>query len=183
MERLVFDRRPLRHPAHLPGMAERTITVGSSAKELRMIGWRVGWIVAPEWLLPDLAAVSLANVVTPVGVAQEAVATALERSESSMASYVDQLQARRDAVLDQLRGLPVGVPSGGWSLLMRVSDVGLDGDTMSERLLHQGVCATSMRGWGVSHGEQYVRFVFSNEPVERLKMLGSRVRRALSTRA
>jgi len=183
MERLVFDRRPLRHPAHLPGMAERTITVGSSAKELRMIGWRVGWIVAPEWLLPDLAAVSLANVVTPVGIAQEAVATALERSESSMASYVDQLQARRDAVLDQLRGLPVGVPSGGWSLLMRVSDVGLDGDTMSERLLHQGVCATSMRGWGVSHGEQYVRFVFSNEPVERLKMLGSRVRRALSTRA
>ena len=51
------------HPAGLPGMAERTMTVGSSAKELRMIGWRVGWIVAPESYMPDLVAVSLANVV------------------------------------------------------------------------------------------------------------------------
>jgi N-succinyldiaminopimelate aminotransferase len=32
MERLVFDGRPVIHPAALPGMAERTITVGSSAK-------------------------------------------------------------------------------------------------------------------------------------------------------
>jgi aspartate/methionine/tyrosine aminotransferase len=183
MERLVFDRRPLVHPASLPGMAERTITVGSSAKELRMIGWRVGWIVAPEAMIPDLAAVSFANVVTPVGVAQDAVATALERSRSTIGEYVDQLQARRDAVLDQLRDFPVGVPAGGWSLLMRVSDFGIDGDTMSERLLHHGVCATSMRGWGVTHGEQYVRFVFSNEPVERLTMLGHRVRRAIATRA
>jgi aspartate/methionine/tyrosine aminotransferase len=180
MERLLFDRRRIFHPARLPGMAERTITVGSSAKELRMIGWRVGWIVAPEWLRPDLAAVSVANVVTPVGIAQAAVAAALERSESSIAGYVDLLQARRDVVLDQLRGFPVGVPGGGWSLLMRVSDFGIDGDTMSERLLDHGVCATSMRGWGVAHGEQYVRFVFSNEPVERLKLLGDRVRRALA---
>ena len=56
MERLVFDGRPVIHPAGLPGMAERTITIGSSAKELRMIGWRVGWIVAPESFLPDLVA-------------------------------------------------------------------------------------------------------------------------------
>jgi len=182
MERLVFDRRPLVHPASLPGMAERTITIGSSAKELRMIGWRVGWIVAPEVMIPDLAAVSLANVVTPVGVAQDAVATALERSPSTIGEYVDQLQARRDTVLDELRELPFGLPAGGWSLLMRVSDFGIDGDTMSERLLHQGVCATSMHGWGVTHGEQYVRFVFSNEPVERLNLLGDRVRRALDMR-
>jgi hypothetical protein len=50
---------------------------------------------------------------------------------------------------------------------------------MSERLLGQSVCATSMRGWGIAHGDQYVRFVFSNEPVERLKLLGDRVKRAL----
>ena len=63
----------------LPGMAERTVTVGRASKELRMIGWRVGWTVAPEALLPDLVAVSLANVVVPVGIAQDAAATALEQ--------------------------------------------------------------------------------------------------------
>lgn len=179
MERLVFDDRPVLHPAGLPGMAERTITVGSCAKELRMIGWRVGWIVAPEALMPDLVAVSLANVVVPVGIGQDAVATSLERSATTLPDYVGELQARRDCVLAELRGLPVGVPGGGWSLLLRVADFGLDGAAMSERLLGQGVCATAMAGWGEAHGAQYIRFVYANEPVERLAGLGERVRAAL----
>ncbi len=179
MERLVFDRRPVLHPAGLPGMADRTITVGSSAKELRMIGWRVGWIVAPDAFMPDLVAVSLANVVVPVGIGQDAVATALENSATTLTPYVDELQARRDCVLEELRGLLVGVPGGGWSLLLRVSDFGLDGAAMSERLLEQGVCATAMAGWGETHGAQYIRFVYANEPVERLRGLGDRVRAAL----
>jgi N-succinyldiaminopimelate aminotransferase len=179
MERLVFDGRPVIHPAGLPAMAERTITIGSSAKELRLIGWRVGWIVAPESYLPDLVAVSLANVVVPVGIAQDAVAIALERSHT-LPDYVGELQARRDTVLAELDGLPVGIPGGGWSLLLRVSDYGIDGATMSERLLQHGVCATAMTGWGMTHGAQYIRFVFANEPVRRLKLLGSRVRAALA---
>jgi aspartate/methionine/tyrosine aminotransferase len=89
------------------------------------------------------------------------------------------LCARRDAVIRQLEGLPVGVPGGGWSLLMRVSDFGIDGETMSRRLLDQGVCATAMTGWGAEHGAQYIRFVFANEPVERLMLLGTRVRATL----
>jgi len=179
MERLVFDDRPIIHPAGLPGMAERTITIGSSAKELRMIGWRVGWIVAPESYLPDIIAVSLANVVVPVGIAQDAVAIALERSHHSIAPYVAELQARRDAVVEQLAGLPVGVPDGGWSLLLRVSDFGIDGEIMARNLLDQGVCATAMTGWGETHSAQYIRFVFANEPVARLETLGDRVRAAL----
>jgi aspartate/methionine/tyrosine aminotransferase len=160
-------------------MFERTVTVGSSAKELRMIGWRVGWIVGPEDLISDIAAVSMANVVVPVGIAQEAVAVALDRSSETMAPYVAELQARRDLVIAELDGLPVGVPAGGWSLLLRVSDFGLDGRTASRRLLEQGVCATAMDGWGEVHGSQYIRFVFSNESVERLKGLGAKVRKAL----
>jgi aspartate/methionine/tyrosine aminotransferase len=179
MERLLFDGRELIHPAGLPGMAERTITVGSSAKELRMIGWRVGWTVAPESYMPDLVAVSLANVVVPVGIAQDAVATALAQSPRTLAPYVAELERRRDTLLDELRGLPVGVPAGGWSMLLRASDFGIDGQTLSERLLKARVCATAMQGWGETHGAQYLRFVFSNEPVERLRGLGDKVRAAL----
>jgi len=179
MERLLFDGRQVIHPAGLPGMAERTITVGSSAKELRMIGWRVGWTVAPESYMPDLVAVSLANVVVPVGIAQDAVATALAQSPRTLAPYVAELERRRDTLLDELRGLPVGVPSGGWSMLLRASDFGIDGQTLSERLLKARVCATAMQGWGETHGAQYLRFVFSNEPVERLRGLGDKVRAAL----
>jgi N-succinyldiaminopimelate aminotransferase len=179
MERLVFDGRQVIHPASLPHMASRTISVGSSAKELRMIGWRVGWIVAPEELIPDIVAVSLANVVAPVGIAQDAVATALQNSDGSMDGYVAELEARRNTVMRQLDGLPFGVPDGGWSLLLRVSDFGVDGEAMSRRLLEHGVCATTMAGWGETHGAQYIRFVFANEPVSRLELLGARVRKAL----
>lgn len=180
MERLVFDGCQVLHPANLPGMAERTITIGSSAKELRMIGWRVGWIVAPESYIPDLVAVSLANVVVPVGIGQDAAAIALERSQDTLPPYLTELQTRRDTVVQELAGLPFGLPKGGWSMLLRVSDFGLDGRAMSERLLEQGVCATPMVGWGETHGGQYIRFVYANEPVPRLKGLGSKVRAALS---
>ena len=179
MERLLFDGRAAIHPAGLPGMAERTITVGSASKELRLIGWRVGWIVAPEAFVPDLVAVSLANVVVPVGIAQDAAAVALERSGDDLPGYVAELERRRDTLLRELEGLPVGVPAGGWSLLMRVSDFGLDGAAMSARLLGAGVAATGMAGWGEAHGAQYIRFVFSNEPAPRLRVLRARVDRAL----
>ena len=179
MERLLFDDRAVLHPAGRPGMAERTITVGSSAKELRMIGWRVGWVVAPESIIPDLVAVSLANVVVPVGIAQDAAALALERSVTTLPPYVAELQARRDAMIAELAGLPFGLPLGGWSMLLRVSDFGIDGATMSERLLADGVCATAMAGWGEQHGSQYIRFVYANEPVPRLTGLGAKVRAAL----
>jgi N-succinyldiaminopimelate aminotransferase len=179
MERLVFDGRSIQHPANLPGMAERTITVGSSAKELRMIGWRVGWIVAPEAYVPDLVAVSLANVVVPVGIGQDAAAVALERSRSTLEPYISELQLRRDIVVEELGGLPFGLPAGGWSMLLRVSDFGIDGATMSDRLLKQRVCATAMAGWGLEHGHQYIRFVYANEPATRLKGLGAKVRAAL----
>ncbi|KAH0594063.1 hypothetical protein MHUMG1_08386 [Metarhizium humberi] len=179
MERLVFDGRRVTHPAGLPGMQERTITIGSSAKELRMIGWRVGWIVGPQEVMKDVALVSMANVVVPVGIGQDAVAIALERSQTTLGGYIQELEARRDKVVSELEGLPVGIPAGGWSLLLRVSDYGLTGQAACEKLLQQGVCATGMRGWGLQHGHQYVRFVFSNEPVSRLHGLGAKVRAAL----
>jgi aspartate/methionine/tyrosine aminotransferase len=179
MERLLFDGRQVIHPAGLPGMADRTITVGAASKELRMIGWRVGWTVAPDWLIPDLVAVALGNVVVPVGIAQSAAAVALARSRETLPAYVSELQRRRDVVAEELRGLPFGLPAGGWSMLLRVADFGLDGASMSERLLDHGVCATGMAGWGNEHGADYIRFVFANEPVERLRGLGMRVRGAL----
>jgi len=180
MERLLFDGRSVCHPAGFPGMRDRTITIGSASKELRMIGWRVGWIVGPASLIPDIAAVSIANCVAPVGIAQDAVATALEDSRHSIAAYAGALQRRRDLLLEELRGLPVGVPGGGWSMLMRVSDFGIDGAQMSTRLLDVGIAATAMNGWGQMHGAQYIRFVYSNEPVERLRGVGDKVRRALA---
>ena len=65
MEGIVFDGAPVRHPAALDGMAERTITIGSVSMEWRMIGWRIGWLAGPPAIAPDLAVVHIYNGLTP----------------------------------------------------------------------------------------------------------------------
>src|SRR5439155_9740755 len=134
----------------------------------------------PEDYMPDIIAVSIGYVVVPVRIAQEAVAVALERSSRTLADYIGELQHRRDKMMQQLEGLPFGVPLGGWSMLLRVSDFGMDGETASTRLLSEGVCATGMQGWGGDLSAQYIRFVFANEPLHRLEKLGDRVRATLA---
>jgi len=180
MERILYDGRPVIHPASLRGMDEHVITVGSASKELRMIGWRVGWIVAPERIMSDIALVSMANVVVPVGIAQEAATVALESGDQNVASAVLEWQRRRDAMLIELDGLPAVRPAGGWSLLLNASRLGMTGADLSRLLIEKAnVAATSMDGWGDVNGSQFLRFVFSNEPVERIRGVGGRIRAAL----
>jgi len=181
MERILYDGRPYLHPAGLPGMAERTLTVGSVSKEYRMIGWRVGWVVGPEAIMADVAKVGIYNVVTPVGITQGAAAAALSTSESELAAAVAEWQRRRDWIIEELRGEPLIPAAGGWSMLLDVGARGFDSFTASDRLLGRGkIAATPMRHWGCINGDQFVRFVFSNEPVSRLAGIGERVRAALT---
>lgn len=180
MERILFDGRRVIHPAGLEGMAERTITVGSASKELRMIGWRVGWVVGPPKIMNDIGLVGISNVVCQVGLAQDAVAAALEGGDSEVTEAVAEWERRRDVILNELQGLPVIPPHGGWSMLLDVAEIGFDSAAASQRLFERGkVAATPMINWGDSDADRYVRFVYANEPVERLRGLGERVRRAL----
>jgi aspartate/methionine/tyrosine aminotransferase len=181
MERIRFDGRPPSHPAAHPGLADRTITVGSASKELRMIGWRVGWVVGPATVLADINLVGLTNVVCQVGIAQAAVAAALADpdADADVAAATGIWQRRSQVVLDQLAGYPAVRPHGGWSLLIDTRPLGLTPAALSRRLFDRGqVAATPMDGWGPS-GAGYLRLVFANEPAERLADLGDRFRRAL----
>jgi aspartate/methionine/tyrosine aminotransferase len=181
MERIVFDGRDVVDPLSLDGMAERTIVVGSASKELRMIGWRVGWVVAPPALVDDIGLVGISNVVCQVGIAQVAVAAALEAGNADVAAASAEWQRRRDVVLEELDGLVVIPPHGGWSLLLDARALGHSADEASARLFRLGrVAATPMTSWGSERASDYVRFVFANEPCERLGGLGERVRVALT---
>jgi aspartate/methionine/tyrosine aminotransferase len=180
MERILFDGRKAADPLALDGIADRTIVVGSASKELRMIGWRVGWVVAPPQLVDAVGLVGISNVVCQVGIAQLAVAVALEAGDADVAAASAEWERRRDVVLGELEGLPVVPPHGGWSLLLDVHALGHDAVVASERLFRLGkVVATPMENWGSERASRYVRFVFANEPCERLHGLGERVRVAL----
>jgi aspartate/methionine/tyrosine aminotransferase len=181
MERIRFDDQPPSHPARHPELTDRTITVGSASKELRMIGWRVGWVVGPAGIMSDIGLVGLTNVVCQVGIAQQAVAAALNAADADddVAAATRIWRERRDTVLDQLADYPCFRPDGGWSLLVDTTQLGLTPAEASARLFDRAkVATTPMDGWGPS-GESYLRIVFANEPLERLADLGARFRTAL----
>ena len=181
MERIRFDGSRPAHPARHPGLTERTITVGSASKELRMIGWRVGWVVGPAEVIPDVHLVGLTNVTCQVGIAQQAVAAALRApdADADLAAATAIWRERAETILDQLSGYPVVRPHGGWSLLLDTSALGLTPAAAADLLFERGrVAATPMTGWGLT-GEDYLRLVFANEPVDRLHDLRDRFTAAL----
>jgi aspartate/methionine/tyrosine aminotransferase len=180
MERILFDGRPYRHPASLPDMAGRVVHVGCVTMEQRMIGWRIGWLVTPEALGDDAARAHIYNGLTPGGIAQAGAVAALQAPEEDLAAAVNEWERRRDATLEQLAGLPAVRSAGGWSLLMDVEAIGLTPPDLSRALVEEKVAATPMTTWGERVSPRYIRFVYSNEPVERLSTLGERLRRAVA---
>jgi aspartate/methionine/tyrosine aminotransferase len=178
-EGILFDGREPFHPASLDGMRDRTVTVGAVSFEQRMIGWRVGWVVAPGELVNDVSRVHIYNGLVASGFAQIGARAALDAPDDGLAAANAEWERRRDETLRQLDGLPAVRAAGAWSLLLDVAALGLDCADVSNRLLEQKVAATPMRGWGGEVADRHVRFVFSNEPVERLALLGDRVRAAL----
>ncbi len=182
MESILYDGRPYRHPASLEGMAERTVTIGSASKEFRMIGWKVGWLAGPRSIMDALATVHIYNTADAVGISQTAVAAAMNASDADadLAAVVAEWQRRRDVIVEELADFTLVPAAGGWSMLLDVGGLGLGSLEASDRLLQQGkIAATYMRDWGKENGDQFVRLVFSREPVSRLEGIGERVRRAL----
>ena len=182
MERILFTGAPVIHPASLPGMAERVITVGSVSKEYRMIGWRVGWIIGPKSIMNDIGLVSLTNVVCQVGIGMPGAAAALSTEQDGVAEATREWEARRDLILKELHDIPVVAPDGGWSLLIDTQTLGMSPGEASQKLFDKGaIAATPMTGWGAPEcAGRYLRFVFANEPVARLTGIRERIRQAWS---
>jgi aspartate/methionine/tyrosine aminotransferase len=181
MERIRFDGHGPSHPAARDDLAPRTITVGSASKELRMIGWRVGWVTGPAAILADIRLVGMTNVVCQIGLAQDAVAAALNApdADADVAAATEQWRQRAHIILNELADYPVTTPNGGWSLLVDARPLGLTPHRLSHLLFEKGrVAATPMTGWGPS-GEHYLRLVFANEPAGRLAGLRERFQAAI----
>ena len=102
MERMIFDKRPVIHPASFPNIHKKVITVGSASKEYRMIGWRVGWVVGPAEIIMDIARVSISNVVCQTGIAMGAVAAAINDPNDNIAECVSEWQPRPDIIINDI---------------------------------------------------------------------------------
>ncbi|KAM5146702.1 kynurenine--oxoglutarate transaminase 1 isoform 2-T2 [Mantella aurantiaca] len=78
-EWLVYDGNQHIRIASLPGMWERTITIGSAGKTFSATGWKVGWAFGPDHLLKHLRTIHQNSVYHCATGAQEAVARGFQK--------------------------------------------------------------------------------------------------------
>jgi aspartate/methionine/tyrosine aminotransferase len=180
MESILFDGRPLIHPISFEGMRDRTVVLGTVSIEYRMIAWRVGWAVSDADTADAIGMVHIYNGLVASGFCQAGAIAALRSDPDDLIKAVAEFERRRDVVMEELVGLPAISASGGWALLLDTEAMGIPAPEASKRLLEQKVAATPMTAWGETVAPRHVRFVFSREPVDRLRTLGERVRKALT---
>jgi kynurenine aminotransferase len=137
---MVFDNKEHVRIATLPGMWERTVTVGSAGSEFlsspsasfsslifclesfAATGWRVGWLIAhPDIITPTLAA-STRIVFCTNSPLQEAAAAGLEQAAERrfFETQLKEYQERRDvfvSAFDKL-GVTYTLPEGTYFVLM-----------------------------------------------------------------
>uniref|UniRef100_A0A672S6Q0 Kynurenine--oxoglutarate transaminase 3 n=1 Tax=Sinocyclocheilus grahami TaxID=75366 RepID=A0A672S6Q0_SINGR len=122
--------------ATLPGMWDRTITIGSAGKTFSVTGWKLGWSIGPDHLIKHLQTTvmqsSLYTCPTPL---QEAVGQGLLRDFELMGkpdcyftSLALELEGKRDRMAAMLRqtGMTPVVPEGGYFMIVDVTALNQD---------------------------------------------------------
>src|SRR5207253_6564534 len=103
-EHIVLDGQRFTPLSSLPGMAERTIKIGSAGKIFSLTGWKVGWMVAPPELANIVARAHQFLTFATAPNLQAAVAFGLNDGDSWIAPMRARFQRARDRMVDGLRG-------------------------------------------------------------------------------
>ena len=104
-EHLWYDGHPHIPVATLPGMAERTITLGSAGKSFSFTGWKVGWATGPTALIQAVRSIRQHLSFVSGGPFQHAIAHGLRMSDSYYEDFRHGLQAQRDLFTSGVREL------------------------------------------------------------------------------
>ncbi|MFW2543517.1 pyridoxal phosphate-dependent aminotransferase [Primorskyibacter sp. 2E107] len=125
-------------PRTLPGMAERTLVVGSMSKSHAMTGSRVGWILGPEDAITHLIDLSTNTNYGVPGYIQDAALFALNEGAWLEDEVAEPFRRRRALALGILADQDVvtAIPSqGAMYVMLDIRATGLSGREFAERLL------------------------------------------------
>lgn len=164
----------------LPGMRERTITLGGFSKAYAMTGWRVGYITAPAEFIGAVAGLkAMVNIQAPT-VSQWAAVAALEGPQDCISEMRDIYDRRRKLVLEALTGmgLTFGKPAGAFYVWANISSTGINATTLSYILLRDaGVLVFPGTAFG-ENWSNYMRFTLL-QPDDVLQEAMDRIARVL----
>ena len=147
---------------------EQIISINSFSKYFNMTGWRLGWLVVPDALVPVIERLAQNFFICPSTVAQYAALACFE--EDSLRVYEERraaFKSRRDSFIPMLNAMGLSVPvmpDGAFYAWADCRDacqkLGLQGSwALAQHLMqHVHVAVTPGRDFGVHEPENYVRF-------------------------
>lgn len=179
---LSFDHAPQSALEFDPGV----VTVNSFSKYFNMTGWRLGWLVVPETLVPVFEKLAQNLFICPSAIAQHAALACFH--PESIATYEErrlEFKRRRDFLVPALRELGFQVPvmpDGAFYVYADISQVAHKdaGDSAAfcmAVLRDTGVAIVPGADFGFAAPERHVRFSYATkysrieEAVERLARL------------
>ncbi|MBI5277318.1 MAG: pyridoxal phosphate-dependent aminotransferase [Burkholderiales bacterium] len=167
---------------------DQVISINSFSKYFNMTGWRLGWVVAPDPLVPVIERLAQNLFICPSTISQYAALACFE--PESIAEYErrrEEFRKRRDWFIPQLEalGLPVPVvPDGAfyaWAdCAQACKAVGVEGswDFVFETMKRAHVAVTPGRDFGEAETARFIRFSTASS-MEHLQEAVGRLRQML----
>ena len=176
-EHIVYHPHAHAYAAALPGLFERTITVGSLSKTYAITGWRLGFVLAAPAIINQARKVHDFLTVGAPHPLQEAAVTALRFPDSYYAGLILEYTRRREIFLGYLRaaGLRFSEPQGAYYVLVDVSEFGQN-DVLFAHWLAREVGVAAVPGSSFFHEPEprFIRFLFAKRE-ESLLAAGERL--------
>jgi aminotransferase len=166
-EYFLYDKRRHVSLAAMPGMWERTITIGGYSKTFSITGWRIGYSIAQaRWAQIIGSMNDLLYVCAPTPLQYGVAVGVRELGQEFYQDLAMEYQRKRDQFCRALTkaGLLPAVPQGAYYVLADVSR--LPGTTGKERAMHllkaAGVAGVPGEAFFQSQeGSRFIRFCFA----------------------
>ncbi|WP_456341894.1 aminotransferase class I/II-fold pyridoxal phosphate-dependent enzyme [Thermovibrio sp.] len=173
---LVYDERA---PSALE-VSNNCAVVNGFSKFFLMTGWRLGWMVVPKELLPDITAILQNTVISPPTLSQYAALACFEEEVlEELSSNAEIFRKRRDVLLKGLKELGFKIPAepkGAFYIYADASRFTDDSFKFAFEVLEKtAVAITPGRDFGENQTEKFVRFSFCTS-VEKIEEALERLR-------
>ncbi len=162
--RQIFDGKEMPTFFNYPELQDRLIVLDGWSKAYAMTGWRLGWSVWPENLVPHVNRLLINSVSCVNAASQFAGIAALDGPDDSIHKMMKEFDERRQLIhkgLNNLPGVECSLPGGAFYVFPKVIGTGMNGEEFVKKCMHEaGVAIVPGTAFGKTSGD-YARFSFA----------------------
>lgn len=144
---------------------ERVVGANTFSKSWLMTGWRLGWLVAPQALVPEIAKLIEFNTSCAPGFVQRAGLAAVTQGEPIIKRTVERFQRARDYLVQELRsieGIEAALPPGAMYAFFRVRGMN-DSLAFCKRMVTDAGLGLAPGAAFGAEGEGFIRWCFASD--------------------